>query len=429
MKSATKSKILCIHGYAESGELFSVKLRALRERMADSVDFYFPTGPIELDKAKDELNGSGFDALSTVFSSSPASHRRGWWRINEYADTKQLEPTKAFEYLASYIKEHGPFDGILGFSQGTNLAANLAALVTIPKYQEYFSQPPFRFALFFSGYFRPLLMDGAVHATKLDLPTLHLLGKYDTVLSTETSTTLVRACKDAQVLFHPAAHQIPAPHAYVEPAADFIDFFSREDWPIISKHISLIVPTKKVNTTSAQTSLNNVEHDLISKIMSRSFKGGINVVVSDLQMFNEYKRIFGPKVLSLVVTDGQEPDTYSENVHYTPNFKGALAYLEAYQNSIGRIYVIGDKKLLTLGMLCRCTKRIIAITDAEDKFISQSSAQQVSGSLPFLEHSKEWLKAKSSQIRQWTGQSRLKHMSQDNSGEPVTMKLQMWERL
>ncbi|EPY50840.1 serine hydrolase [Schizosaccharomyces cryophilus OY26] len=388
-------------------------MRALRERLVDDVEFYFPTGPIELSNDKGQSDYSDEDSLDG------SSITWGWWRIDEYGDSKTLEPKTSYEHLASYIREHGPFDGIMGFSQGTNLAANLATFVTLPKYQNYFGQKPFRFGMFFSGYYRALAIDGETHIMKIEMPTLHFLGKFDNVLSTESSTTLIRICEDSQVLFHPGAHHIPSPIAYVEAAADFIDFFGREDWPLVSKNISLIIPTPKPNslTVSQHTSMhhlgsnnNHLEKELISKIVSRTSKNGVNIVLSNLQMFNEYEDILKNKVSSLVITDGQEPKSFDESVHYVSTFKQALNKLKAREDSIGRIYVIGDKRLLTLGLMCRCTKRIIAVTGAKDKFQMDPSA-------------------KSSQIRQWTGQSRLKHLSTDESGEPVTMKLQMWERL
>ncbi|WBW72155.1 serine hydrolase-like [Schizosaccharomyces osmophilus] len=433
--SSTKLKVLCLHGYGESGNLLSVKMRALREQLVNDVEFYFPTGPIKLSNDKgqagysDEDSEDSFDEASTTW---------GWWRIDEYGDSQTLEPKFSYGHLASYICKHGPFDGIMGFSQGSNLAANLAMFATLPKYQEYFGQKQFRFGIFFSGYYRALAIDGETHEIKLKMPTLHFLGKYDNVLSTESSTTLIQICEDSQVLFHPGAHQIPSPNAYVEAAADFIDFFGRGDWPVVSKKISLIIPTPKPNALASSqyssmnhlgSNNNHLEKELISKIVSRTSKNGVNIVLSNLHTFNEYEEILKKRLFSLVITDGQEPKSFDDSVHYVSTFKQALNMLKARENSIGRVYVIGDKRLLTLGLMCRCTKRIIAVTGAKDKFQMKPPVNTVSHSVPFLEYSKEWLQAKSSQIRQWTGQNRLKHLSTDESGEPITMKLQMWERL
>ncbi|EPX74721.1 serine hydrolase [Schizosaccharomyces octosporus yFS286] len=434
-ESSSKLKVLCLHGYGETGNLFSVKMRALREHMVNDIELYFPTGPIKLSNDKGQVDYSDEDSEDSLHVASTTC---GWWRIDEYGDSKTLEPKISYEHLASYIRKHGPFDGIIGFSQGSNLAVNLAMFVTLPKYQEYFGQKDFRFGIFFSGYYRALSINGEIHEIKLKIPTLHFLGKYDNVLSTESSSTLIEVCEDSQVLFHPGAHHIPSPSAYVEVTADFIDFFGREDWPVVSKKISLIIPTPKPNPLSVSqysnmnhpgSNNNHLEKELISKIVSRTSKNGLNIVLSNLQTFNEYEDILKRRVFSLVITDGQEPQSFDASVHYVPTFKQALSILKARESSFGHVFVIGDKRLLTLGLMCRCTKRIIAVTGAKDRYQMNTPVSSITHSAPFLEYSKEWLQAKSSQIRQWTGQNRLKHLSKDESGEPITMKLQMWERL
>ena len=83
--------------------------------------------------------------------------------------------------LATYITEEGPFDGVLGFSQG----ASLAATYLIQFGREYPSLPlPFKCAIFFSGGYclNPValedgkleLIDPAQTGTLLHLPTVNI---------------------------------------------------------------------------------------------------------------------------------------------------------------------------------------------------------------------------------------------------------------
>lgn len=65
--------------------------------------------------------------------------------MNGYTPTEMQE---ALDDLDEFIMDHGPFDGVVGFSQG----ASLAASYILTQQRQYPTQaPPFGFALFFSA--------------------------------------------------------------------------------------------------------------------------------------------------------------------------------------------------------------------------------------------------------------------------------------
>lgn len=109
--------------------------------------------------------------------------------------------TEACDFIEQTVEEHddGPFDGILGFSEGSSVAASLmlrrAAQGRVPL---------FRFAIFFCAVltFRsdnegPILADE--RPERIRVPTLHITGARDPARL--SSMTLYNLC-DKQLVFH-----------------------------------------------------------------------------------------------------------------------------------------------------------------------------------------------------------------------------------
>jgi hypothetical protein len=83
---------------------------------------------------------------------------RAWWLVNEDKTQYRREPdtrvrwpklkcaigfNETLEYLHDYLIREGPFDGVMGFSQGGCMAAILAALLEKPGYSSHFpAEPP-----------------------------------------------------------------------------------------------------------------------------------------------------------------------------------------------------------------------------------------------------------------------------------------------
>lgn len=154
---------------------------------------------------------------------------RGWWFSDTQASSfnalQQCDESFGLEESVSAVKEavkaHGPFDGILGFSQGAAFVAMLCCL------QEQKPEPDFtfRFAVLVAG-FRSLCKEHEkFYSTTLQIPSLHVFGLEDRVIPDHMSWDLLPSFQDPQVLIHPGGHFVPAASAHRQTYQDFLKKF------------------------------------------------------------------------------------------------------------------------------------------------------------------------------------------------------------
>ncbi|PVI02665.1 DUF341 domain protein [Periconia macrospinosa] len=121
-------KILCLHGVGSSALILENQLRQLMSAVDPSYEFVFVDGPIPSER------GPGVQA----YIEAPFYSHTAGYSIEDM--------NEATQHLSDTFDELGPFDGVLGFSQG-------AALVTswLHKQLQNHQKPPVRFALLFSS--------------------------------------------------------------------------------------------------------------------------------------------------------------------------------------------------------------------------------------------------------------------------------------
>ena len=139
---------------------------------------------------------------------------------------RYLEPSSpasvvaAVDRLQACIDAHGPFDGVIGFSEGASLAASLIAREAADPSSTRL-QPAFACALFLSGGV-PFDYGAAVEgkarhlSTEADgepvaVPSVNVWGRNDTE-HPDTSTVLARLCqREGRVeVVHNGRHELPA---------------------------------------------------------------------------------------------------------------------------------------------------------------------------------------------------------------------------
>jgi pimeloyl-ACP methyl ester carboxylesterase len=123
-------RILCLHGTAINATIFQSKTAKLRSFLPQEYSYEFFEGDVPIIPQK---------RLADVF---PGPYLT-WVDV---LTTQRM--ARALSRIEEFIDEEGPFDGVLGVSEGSMISASLILKHQIEKP---FSGPLFRFAIFISG--------------------------------------------------------------------------------------------------------------------------------------------------------------------------------------------------------------------------------------------------------------------------------------
>ncbi|KAK4555205.1 hypothetical protein LTR86_007501 [Recurvomyces mirabilis] len=259
-----KLRILMLHGFTQSGHLFEIKTKALKKSLEKhfppapkpghlkqypgGLELVYPTAPIRLDPTDiPGQDASSFDGPGRNDGSradNDGIEAYGWWRRKGDGEPYTYEGMeRGFERIAEVLKEKGPFQGVLGFSQGGAAAGMVASLLETQRrpafeaaqakggmrYPDSFVQdsgfieetihPPMKFAISYSGFGASTNdLYQAFYEPKIETPMLHVLGTVDTVVSEERSLRLVDSCLEGRgkqggvqrVVYHPGGHFLPS---------------------------------------------------------------------------------------------------------------------------------------------------------------------------------------------------------------------------
>jgi predicted esterase len=112
-------------------------------------------------------------------------------------DLVELEGfSETMEFLIQYISDQGPFDGILGFSQGAGLSVILMSILSHDPWRERYHVPdhiqPFRLGVILSGFkvYTPTFSE-FYQQGKITTPTLHVYSRQDDIISIDRSLQLI----------------------------------------------------------------------------------------------------------------------------------------------------------------------------------------------------------------------------------------------
>ncbi|TGO15105.1 hypothetical protein BTUL_0044g00440 [Botrytis tulipae] len=158
----------------------------------------FPKGATAEDQMRELMRG-GID------SAVPVPNADG-----TYGDESAQD---AMEYLYDIMQEEGPFDGIIGYSEGATVAGTLL-LHEQKRFEVEGRTPMFKCAIFFAGW-PPMTpeFDGIVLADETDLtitiPTVHIIGSLDPYLAGCISLYNVCDMDNAYLFDHGKGHTLP----------------------------------------------------------------------------------------------------------------------------------------------------------------------------------------------------------------------------
>jgi acetyl esterase/lipase len=192
-------RILCLHGYHGSGATLRRQMGAWPDELSSLADFVYVDAP--------SLAAGDFGWWHAVDSEQdPADddpgvggghrHYKGWARTRSA--------------VVSAFDAQGPFDGILGFSQGAALAALLVGL-RAPDGRTTPERPiRFDFAIVVSGFSSNDADLARLYERRdaYDLPSLHLIGRADAIVPSDDSRRLASRFRAPVIVEHGGGHVV-----------------------------------------------------------------------------------------------------------------------------------------------------------------------------------------------------------------------------
>ncbi|XP_033362346.1 esterase CG5412 isoform X2 [Bombus vosnesenskii] len=201
--STTKLRILAIHGYAQSDVIFKTKLGSLRKGFKKQVDFTFLKAPHKV-------------PMTSNFYIDTEEDAYGWWFNTKDHIFKAIVPSdlavgfeESIVVIEEAFKKFGPFDGILGFSQGAAFATLLCFMQ-----QKNLLQIKFEFAIIISGFKSLCIPHGIYYDGKISIPSLHIYGKTDQIIPTEMAEEVSEMFINKTNITHEGGHYIPSKKEY-----------------------------------------------------------------------------------------------------------------------------------------------------------------------------------------------------------------------
>jgi hypothetical protein len=242
--SASALRVLCLHGYVQNASIFRQRTGSLRKALSSRVkEFVFIDAPHDARGAFPE----GVSEAERGEPQQPPSEGddvRGWWTSGENVDAaatpgQWVRPSQSrravgmdesLALLVDTLVKEGPFDGILGFSQGAAMGALLLAHVqqalqnggslsglTLP-----------RFAILVAGFvpmddrLQSLMKNSSVIASGVAV--LCVSGTEDALVPPARVQTLADCFGGrVQVFSHPGGHGIPSNAAFRTAVRTFLD--------------------------------------------------------------------------------------------------------------------------------------------------------------------------------------------------------------
>ncbi|XP_017019961.1 esterase CG5412 [Drosophila kikkawai] len=205
-----KVRVLCLHGYRQNGDAFKNKLGSFRKFASKYAEFVFITAP--------------HVAAALESAAEPVPEQRSWWANKDdgtFKGTNRGGPAFGFQESLRCVEEawrtQGPFQGLLGFSQGACFVGLICGLAK----KKLTSIRP-EFAVLASGFLSGSLVHMSAYEEPISIPTLHIYGQTDEIIPKQMSESLAAQFKNVEVLEHSGGHYFPAT---AQQKQTFINFF------------------------------------------------------------------------------------------------------------------------------------------------------------------------------------------------------------
>ncbi|RWR92478.1 dihydrofolate reductase [Cinnamomum micranthum f. kanehirae] len=187
-----KPRFLCLHGFRTSGEIMKKQIGKWPDSVLEKLDLVFLDAPFPC-QGKSDVEG--------IF---PPPYYE-WFQFNpEFSEYENFDECLA--YIEDFMIKQGPFDGLMGFSQGAILSAALPGLQS--KGLALTKVPKIKFVIIIGGArFRNAALAEKAYSSPSDCPSLHFLGETDFLKP--YGTVLLESFVDPVVINHPKGHTVP----------------------------------------------------------------------------------------------------------------------------------------------------------------------------------------------------------------------------
>ncbi|GAQ79107.1 hypothetical protein KFL_000240390 [Klebsormidium nitens] len=193
MGSIKKLRLLCLHSFRTSAHIFQKQMeRAMwTQHFEEQLDMVFLDAPHQ---------AAGPSDVAAVYD--PPYFE--WANLSD--DRKEFRGIDdTIAYVTDYLTMHGPFDGLMGFSQGAIVSSILVALQQKGAVLQ--GVPPLRCCVFVGGGRSRAEAFRDLYETPIRCPSLHLIGDNDFMKL--SSQKLASAFQNPTVVRHPQGHVVP----------------------------------------------------------------------------------------------------------------------------------------------------------------------------------------------------------------------------
>jgi len=170
-------RVLCLHGFGQTAASMAAMVQPIADALRGHTELVIPP------------------------------HSDPWWRASRLLWPAYVGCESSLDFLRVFSASNGPFDGVLGFSQGACLAGMLCAM----QCNASMSAPiTVRFAVVCSGFCSRDAQHNSLYAPTLAIPSLHVVGQNDFVLLRYFASSLAQCFVNATVSYHPGGHELPS---------------------------------------------------------------------------------------------------------------------------------------------------------------------------------------------------------------------------
>ncbi|KAI1499234.1 serine hydrolase FSH [Biscogniauxia marginata] len=189
-------RFLCLHGRGTSGKIFEMQTARIRQALGRDHEFVFANGTVLTEP------DAGAAAVSDEFYGFVGDS------VSQYQEL--------YNDLLDLVNTEGPFDGLMGFSEG----GAVAAWMLLENSRHPFTFGVFKCAIFFSAAlpFDPdvvrtgivRIVDSATDGVSINIPTAHTWSKTGDV-NAERAQALAQLCDKTvrEEFIHNLGHNVP----------------------------------------------------------------------------------------------------------------------------------------------------------------------------------------------------------------------------